>query len=173
MADGCRKGLELLHAPMHELPPIMGVIPHLDPMMFLAEVNGTRLADGDVVRMGTRVDLTHKYTSALGHQVAFLVSSGTLGAEGESEACGGGGARILCSTCGTDGGAFLRHTSWHASTPGNMTLTIGSAKMGLGTPAVTFAGVRVMVEKAPPGGGGGTAAAVVKSTGSACALSAS
>lgn len=131
----CAKGLAILHA--RTVPPVlMGVMPTIDHSTL--EVRPPKrppLAPRQEATLGEPLMLTHNATNAQGFQLSFAVSSGHL--EG-AEPCGGGGAQLLCTTCGESTG-FLRTATWYPSRAGNATVAVGAAHMGLGTPAVTIA----------------------------------
>eukprot|EP00965_Chrysotila_dentata_P212157 6186865-Pleurochrysis_carterae.AAC.3 len=134
-----------------EPPPIMGVIPVVDPsLLSVARVpEGEAVAPESHVRLGETLFLTHNGTKGpLGFQTVFIVSSGTIDG---GQACGSTGAQLSCTSCGA---GWLRHARWTPTEAGEATVAVGAARAGFGTPAVTIASLRVLVEQ---NFGGGTA----------------
>lgn len=140
----CAKGLDLLvEGPP---PPLMGVIPDVDPaILSVSAADGETaraIEPGARVRNGTKLTVTHNEISGHGFQLLFLSSSGLL--EG-GEPCGADGASIACTTCGEEG--FLKRVVWTPTRLGPAIVAVGAARMIVGTPAVKTA--RLSIEVVP------------------------
>lgn len=139
-AEGCAKGLELLQSGGRP-PPIMGVEPAVDlSILSVSTAAGDVLGPDSAVAAGVALTLLHNATNAMGFHTVFVASSGTLRG---GESCGADGAQMVCTTCGS---GWLRRATWTPDRLGPATLAVGAAELGLGTPAVTIASLRVDVE---------------------------
>ena len=142
-ADGCRKGLELLHSGQASPPVIMNAVPTMDPdILRVVNSSGGAVVHGDSVPLGAPLTLVHRGTKdPHGSQTVFITSAGLLE---QSEPCGEGGAAMVCTTCGA---GWLRQAQWTPTATGEARLAVGAARTGacFGTPAVTIGSLVVRV----------------------------
>eukprot|EP00927_Polykrikos_kofoidii_P035823 TRINITY_DN30340_c0_g1_i1.p1 TRINITY_DN30340_c0_g1~~TRINITY_DN30340_c0_g1_i1.p1 ORF type:complete len:250 (-),score=33.72 TRINITY_DN30340_c0_g1_i1:98-847(-) len=147
----CEKG-EALVALAQDVPIIiMNMIPEEVPGLMSVYRGGGAddgtdepLPVGVSLPVGTPMILRYTGPLSLSHDthIAFIVSSGSLP---NSEPCGFGDARLVCSTCNKSRG-FLRTVSW---TPGPKTgpavVTLSVAHTGPGTPSVRIDRLPVII----------------------------
>mmetsp|Transcript_44831 Transcript_44831/g.117610 ORF Transcript_44831/g.117610 Transcript_44831/m.117610 type:complete len:216 (+) Transcript_44831:31-678(+) len=150
LKNDCRKGAQLVAGGLLP-PPIMGAVPDVDwSILRLSwatntsdDGNGGDEYDGRPLRKGDTLELTYTNTRSkpFGVHVVFAASSGTIAG---GEPCGAEGAVLRCSTCGGQS-QWLRSATWSATEPGVVTLAVGAARGGYGTPAVHVGIVNVSV----------------------------